>query len=315
MKFIATDSAPNKKFGNPNLTLDGQPRAHVTSEGLKTIWFNTGTLCNLACESCYIESSPTNDRLVYLTGQEVQQFLDEIRQDQHPVSLIGLTGGEPFMNPEVIDIMELCLLAGYDLIVLTNAMRPMMKQAQKLISLQSRFSSQLTMRVSVDHYTRELHEAERGRRAWEPMVKGLRWLAANGFKTDIAGRMRWTDDEEALRAGFAGLFRDLELDIDASCNDQLILFPEMDQQVDVPEITEACWGILNRDPSSVMCSNSRMVVKRKGAKTPEVVACTLLPYEEALALGNTFTDSLVPISLNHAHCAKFCVLGGGSCAT
>jgi hypothetical protein len=25
------------------------------------------TLCNLACENCYIESSPENDRLVYLT--------------------------------------------------------------------------------------------------------------------------------------------------------------------------------------------------------------------------------------------------------
>ena len=66
-----------KKFNNPLQTLDGSDRAFVEAKKLSTIWFNTGTLCNIACKNCYIESSPTNDRLSYLSFAEVKQFIDE----------------------------------------------------------------------------------------------------------------------------------------------------------------------------------------------------------------------------------------------
>ena len=70
-----------QKFQNPFVTAKGERRAHVTLEALKTLWFNTGTLCNLTCENCYIESSPRNDRLVYLTTPEVAEYLDEIERN------------------------------------------------------------------------------------------------------------------------------------------------------------------------------------------------------------------------------------------
>ena len=53
----------------------------------------------------------------------------------------------------------------------------------------------------------------------------------------------------------------------------------------MPEITEACWGILGKSPDDVMCANSRMVVKFKGAAAPTVIACTLLPYDPRFDLG------------------------------
>ena len=58
----------------PNVTAKGEPRAVVPFRGYETVWFNTGTLCNLACHNCYIESSPKNDRLVFLTRAEVRLF-------------------------------------------------------------------------------------------------------------------------------------------------------------------------------------------------------------------------------------------------
>jgi hypothetical protein len=88
----------------------------------------------------------------------------------------------------------------------------------------------------------------------------------------------------------------------------------MDETVDVPEITTACWGILNKSPKDVMCASSRMVVKRRGAAAPSVVACTLLPYEDEFDLGPTLADAEGEVALNHPHCAKFCVLGGASCS-
>ena len=93
-----------------------------------------------------------------------------------------------------------------------------------------------------------------------------------------------------------------------------VLFPEMDETVDVPEITTDCWGILNKSPDSVMCSSSRMVVKRKGSAAPAVLACTLLPYSEEFEMGQSLEEAEKPVRLNHPHCAKFCVLGGASCS-
>ena len=88
----------------------------------------------------------------------------------------------------------------------------------------------------------------------------------------------------------------------------------MDAHADVPEITDACWDLLGVSPGNVMCSSSRMVVKRKGAARPAVLACTLLPYDSQFELGATLADAAGSVALNHPHCAKFCVLGGGSCS-
>jgi len=63
-----------------------------------------------------------------------------------------------------------------------------------------------------------------------------------------------------------------------------------------------------------MCASSRMVVKRKGAARPAVLACTLLPYDARFEMGETLAGASGPVTLNHPHCAKFCVLGGASCA-
>ena len=58
----------------------------------------------------------------------------------------------------------------------------------------------------------------------------------------------------------------------------------------------------------------RNCLSSKGAETPAVVACTLLPYEPQFELGSSLEESLDTVSLNHPHCAKFCVLGRGSCS-
>jgi predicted phosphodiesterase len=302
------------KFRDPDLTVAGERRASVALAALKTLWFNTGTLCNIACPHCYIESSPRNDRLAYLTAAEMRGYLDEIARDGLPTEEIGFTGGEPFMNPEIIEMLEECLARGFRVLVLTNAMRPMQRLERRLRDLRQRLGARLTIRVSLDHYTRALHEEERGEGSWQPTLDGLKWLAASGFHVAVAGRTLWGEPDCAMRQGFERLFAAEGLAIDAADPQQLVIFPEMDAAADVPEITTACWGILHVDPGAVMCASSRMVVKRKGAAAPSVVACTLLPYDAGFDLGPTLADAARPVSLNHPHCARFCVLGGGACS-
>jgi hypothetical protein len=312
--FAVADARPldSAKFRDPLVTAKGEMRAHVALDALRTLWINTGTLCNLACRTCYIESSPRNDALVYPTIAEIEAYLDEALG--LGTSEIGFTGGEPFMNPAMLGMMDAALARGFEVLVLTNAMRPMRRFEAQLLALHAAKGERLTMRVSLDHYTRTLHEAERGPNSWDKAIAGCRWLSDNGFRLAVAGRRLAHESEQSARQGYAKLFAVNQLDCDAADPASLVLFPEMDANADVPEISEACWDIVGVAPSSIMCASSRMVVKRKGDARPVVGACTLIPYDAEFTLGETLAEASRPVMLNHPHCARFCVLGGASCS-
>jgi hypothetical protein len=307
---------PRAKFCDPTQTARGEPRAWVAFDELKTLWINTGTLCNITCANCYIESSPTNDSLVYFTEADLAPFLDEVAQLAGKPIEIGFTGGEPFLNPQIIGLLEMSLARGHRVLILTNAMRPMMRPRMRdgLRALKARYGEKITLRVSLDHYDADLHDEERGAGSFAATLDGIDWLAQAGFSVALAGRTLWGGNEAEIRAGFARLIAARGWPIDAGSAEQLVLFPEMDESAEVPEISDACWDILKVAPTAMMCASARMVVKRKGAVAPSVIACTLLPYAPEFELAARLPDSLRPVALNHPHCAKFCVLGGGSCS-
>lgn len=312
-----TQTLIQQKFRDPFITAEGETRGSVDWRGLKTLWLNTGTLCNIECANCYIKSSPTNDDLVYLTLADVTPYLDEIEALGEGAKEIGITGGEPFMCPDILKIMEAVLSRGHTLLLLTNAMKPMMRPRirEGLLDLQSRYGSQLTLRVSMDHYGAELHDRERGTGSFDIACEGLGWLAANGFEVAIAGRQDLADSDAEARAGYGGLIETLGLSIDPADPKALVLFPEMEEGEMPPEITTACWGILDVDPANMMCASQRMVVRRKGAGKASVTACTLLAYAPEFELGDTLAAATTaPVQLNHPWCATFCVLGGASCS-
>lgn len=309
-----------QKFLHPDVTAKGEQRASVSFHRLDTLWINTGTLCNIECANCYIHSSPTDDRLAYITAAEAIPYLDEAwdiaARTGAKLPEIGFTGGEPFMNPDMLAMAEEALRRGHEVLILTNAMQPMQRPRVRagLAALSDMFGPALKLRVSLDHYTEALHDEERGTGSFAKTMEGLRWLTGEGFSLAVAGRTASGEPEQGVRAGFAALFAREGLALDAQNPSSLVLFPEMDEKAEVPEITTACWGILHVDPASMMCATSRMVVKRRGAVSPAVISCTLLPDDPQFEMGRTLTESLGPVKLNHRHCAKFCVLGGASCS-
>jgi len=322
-----TDTAirTRAKFRDPDWTAGGDPRASVPLEALRTLWINTGSLCNIECRNCYIDSSPENDRLAYISRAEARAFLDEIAAMGLSTKEIGFTGGEPFMNPDILAMLGDALGYGHSVLVLTNAMQPMLRPRLQsgLLALREAHGGRLVLRVSLDHYSKRLHEEERGAGTFDKTIEGIDWLSTHGFALALAGRTCWGESEAETRAGYAELSAGRGWSIDAFDLLQLMLFPEMDASIDVPEITTACWGILHKSPSDVMCAGSRMVVKRKGAAGPTVLPCTLLPYDAAFEMGQTLAEAASAdggmfdhgaVKLCHPHCAKFCVLGGGSCS-
>ena len=304
------------KFLDPLRTADGSERAHVALSNPQTLWFNTGTLCNIECVNCYIESSPSNDALVYLTVQEVESYLDQLETRGWGVREIAFTGGEPFMNPQMIEMARAALARGYDVLILTNAMRPMMRPRVQtgLKTLNAAFPGKLTLRISLDAYAAAPHDVERGPGSFAASLAGMIWLRDAGIAMAVAGRSSMAESDAEARAGYQALYAEHGFDIDAQDPAQTVLFPEMDADIPVPEITTACWTILDKSPDAVMCASSRMVVKRKGAQRPSVLACTLLPYSPEFELGETLEEAEGSVRLNHPHCAKFCVLGGASCS-
>ena len=299
------------KFADTFKTGDGKDRAFVEPGKLKTLWFNTGTLCNLTCKNCYIESSPKNDRLQYFSFEEFKSFVNESIQNEMGTTEIGFTGGEPFMNKDIFKMIKYSLDNGFKTLVLTNAMKPMMNNKNDLLRLNH---LNLTIRVSIDHYTKEKHEEIRGPKSWDPMIEGLKFLSENNFNYCLATRLMWNEDEATTRNNFKKFVDENNLKLNTESKIQLVTFAEMDEKQDTPEITTECWGILNKDPSEIMCSSSRMIVRKKGHEKASVIACTLLPYDEAFDMGNSLQEANKKVYLNHPHCSKFCVLGGSSCS-
>ena len=304
-----------RKFRDPFVTAKGETRAQVSLTALETLWINTGTLCNITCAHCSIESSPRNDALACISAAEVAMFLNEAEASEIPLREVGFTGGEPFMNPDFLTMLEDALRRGFQALVLTNAMKPMMNQAAGLQALQAQYGERLIIRVSLDHPDPAIHDTERGAGSFDHTLEGLRFLATHGFRLHIAGRAAFgAGDQAKLRADFAALFAANGIQVDATDPVALMLFPEMDANADIPEITTACWGILGKSPDSLMCASARMVVKRKGAARPAALACTLLAYDPQFELGASLAEASRPVAMNHPHCAKFCVLGGAACS-
>lgn len=322
-KTQAVSQSP--KFQDPDLTADGQKRAQVDLVELETLWINTGTLCNIECANCYIFSSPTNDRYQYFSLDEAIYLFDEIEEQGHKTSQIGFTGGEPFMNPDMLAMMGEALGRGFDILVLTNAMKPLQRPKIKegLLALHGEFGDKIELRVSLDHHSQKLHETERGPDTWDNALNGISWLSDHGFKISIAGRTCWDEDEDTGREGYANLFRQENWNLDANDPARLILFPEMDESADVPEITTACWDILGVHPDDMMCATSRMAVSEKGKEGISILPCTLLVYDDQFNMGASLKESMASsegmfdkgsVKLNHPHCSRFCVLGGGACS-
>ncbi len=304
----------NNKFKNYKFTASGEERASVKLNQLTTVWFNTGTLCNLKCQNCYIESSPTNDRLEYISNSEVNIFLKEIKESFPFVQEIGLTGGEPFINPDILDIITSVLSANFNILVLTNGYNILKRHHEHLLHLNKKHKNKIIIRVSLDHHQKEIHEHHRGEGTFEKTLEEIKWLSQNGFEVSIAGRSLLDESVSRSKDLYKNLFRNYDITINSDKKDSLIIFPEMTKTENTPEISIKCWDILNKSPLDQMCSSQRMIVKKKGASKPAVLPCTLLAYDKQFELGTSLKNANETVYLNHPYCSQFCILGGASCS-
>jgi hypothetical protein len=137
-----------------------------------------------------------------------------------------------------------------------------------IVRLANTYGPRMRIRVSLDDFRPKIHGAERGEETFSRTIEGLVWPSRAGVEAEVAVRALSGDSDAVLRQGYAALFADRGIRIDCNDHQALVLLPEMGPRADPPEITETCRGILGKSPENAMCSNARMVVKRKGAAAP-----------------------------------------------
>jgi len=146
---------------------------------LDHLWFQvSGTLCNLTCQHCFISCSPKNDSFGYLTLEQVEQRLAE--SVPLGVKEYYFTGGEPFLNRDMVPILVATLRYG-PATVLTNAtvMKEEWLESLRAAEQASRYS--LEFRVSIDGFSPETNDPIRGEGTFVRAIEGVKKLVAFGF--------------------------------------------------------------------------------------------------------------------------------------
>ena len=274
-----------------------EPAPVVPLAHLDDLWFQVGgTLCNLECRHCFISCSPHNHSFGFLGLEQVRKALDE--SVPLGVKEYYFTGGEPFLNRDMVPILELTLRYG-PATVLTNGTVFKEEWLERLARAEAASPYSLEFRVSIDGFTAEQNDAVRGPGSFERALNGIKQLLAHGFLPVItAARTRDDEDDDALFDGFVRLLRSIGCD-----RPRLKILPTLrigaeerrqrgyhDAERVTPEMMEGF------DQALLICNHSRVVTDRG------VFVCPILIEAPDARLGATLDESLTAYPLRHRAC-------------
>ncbi len=275
---------------------------------LDALWFQVaGTLCNLRCHHCFISCAPDNHTLGMMTFAQFKPYLDE--SVKFGVKEYYFTGGEPFINPEIFEILEATLAVG-PATVLTNATRFNKEKIARLAAMRNTSDYSLELRVSIDGFSPETNDPIRGPGTFAQAMDGVNILVAAGFLPIITSMRSWPmeEDDEFLREFKARL---AEV---GYTRPRMKLLPSLkigqEALRDHPYgkyefVTEAMMG--GYDETQLLCHNSRVVSDRG------VHVCPILVDQPDARLGTMLKDAFKGYRLRHQACIT-CYRFGALCS-
>lgn len=283
--------------------------AAVPLRGLDELWFQIGgTLCNLTCHHCFISCSPRNESFGLMAKEEVLRTLEESRA--HGVKEYYFTGGEPFLHPDIVEILEATLAIG-PATVLTNG--TLFKEAalERLARAERDSLYSLELRVSIDGYSAETNDPIRGDGTFARAMNGVRRLVAHGFLPIVTVAQTWEDDRAAeVFEGFVEVLKGAGY---ASPRVKLIPTLRIGAEVerhrgydDSERVTAEMLELEDFDVSDLICSHSRIVTS-KG-----VYVCPILIESPETRMGDRLEQAMGPSRLKHGACYT-CYVGGALC--
>lgn len=290
------------------LPIVDHPAPEVSLTSLDSLWFQVGgTVCNLTCHHCFISCSPHNHTFEFLDFTTVRRYLDE--SVELGVKEYYFTGGEPFLNRDMVPILELTLEYG-PATVLTNGTVFKDEWLKRLRAAEEKSTYSLEFRVSIDGFTPEQNDPVRGEGTFERAMHGVRQLVRFGFLPIITATLT-NDDQDAL-----DLVRGFIQTLKANGYDRprLKILPTLrigaeqerqrgyhDEERITPKMME------NYDPSNLVCNYSRIITNRG------VAVCPILIEAPDAHLGTTLREAMKPFGLRH-HACYTCYQYGAICS-
>ena len=164
------------------------------------LWLYTNFNCNLACDYCCVESSPKADPRL-LGVETIQELIAEAAE--WGVQELYLTGGEPFLLPDIDVIVRACV----DTLPTTLLTNGMLFRGLGLRKLQAMPRDRFALQISIDSPTAEVHDSHRGKGSWKRAIAGIEVAIAEGFTVRVAATISTQDDPalDELHALFDGL--------------------------------------------------------------------------------------------------------------
>ena len=294
-------------MSTPPPAAQSYPAAPLTA--VDTLWFQVaGTLCNLKCTHCFISCSPTNHAHAMLSLETVRRFLREAAE--LGVKEYYFTGGEPFLNREIFDILEATLAQG-PASVLTNGVLIRPETAERLRRLSDGTSYSLDLRISIDGWDAASNDPIRGEGTFERILGGIRHLAAGGLNPVITVTEACEDAATSEgRRHLLAFLRDIGL-----AKPRLKVMPLLRLGAETQRLRAyASWetlrgrGLTPDEAEALQCSSGRMVTSRG------VYVCPILIDFPAARMGERLSDTLRPFELKYAACFT-CHEQGLSCRT
>jgi len=288
---------------------EGKSRGYIQPKRLKELWFHTGTICNLRCPFCLEGSRPGDNRLNPITLEDAKPFIQEalaLGTEQ-----FSFTGGEPFVIPEMVAILEYALDFG-PCLVLTNATEPLLNRLHQIAPLFNK-PFPLSFRVSLDYPDPAMHDAGRGQGNFHLSLKVMEQIHSCGFSVSIARQSAANENIEEVNRAYLPYFGKAGLPEDTA----IVVFPDFHEpgsNPDVPHITESCMTTYKTEGQrdEFMCSFSKMAVKRGGRM--RVYACTLVDDDEDYDQGGSLSEAMkIRVMLKHHRCYT-CFASGASCS-
>lgn len=270
---------------------------HIELTHLDNLWFQvTGTLCNLACTHCFNKSGPNVRTFDSLTLERVQQELTTAVRCG--VKEVFFTGGEPFLHPQIIEMLEESLRRA-PTTVLTNGTLINDRVADQLAETERGARYSLEIRVSLDSFDERANDAIRGPDVFRKVMAAVARLSRRGILPLITVVRTWSDREEPqILPGFVRVLQEagyarprIKILPALPLGRELVRAPDVH---DEPYVTEEMLRGFDRD--LLMCSNSRIVTDRG------VWVCPLLIEMSDARLGDSLADAANRYALRHRAC-------------
>lgn len=299
----------------PTAESPGAPSAQTANGGapavplvqLDTLWFQVaGTVCNLRCNHCFISCAPDNHEFWFLDLPTVERHLERSRA--WGVKEYYFTGGEPFMNRDLLPMLEAALALG-PVSVLTNGTLLPERTVRRLAGLEAASRYSLEIRVSIDGPDAASNDPIRGAGTFDRAMEGVRRLVAHRFLPIITAAQVWdpADDERMCRR-FVAALRNVGYD-----RPRIKILPSLrigrealrSRGYSEDEVVTS--GMLEGyDVTQLLCATGRVVTDRG------VHVCPILIDRPDSRLGDTLEEAARPFPLRHRACHT-CWLHGAIC--